>query len=229
MSLILIAVIAITVIISLVGFQDPMFFEKYKFNVGAIQNRKEYIRLLSAGFLHADYGHLFFNMFSLYLFSGTVISGTITEDGELVEGFGILGFLIIYFASMILGNLFSLYLYKSQSWYSAIGASGGVSGIVFAAIALYPFNGVGIFPIPFYIDGYIFGALYFSYSVYMMLNPNQNDNVGHAAHLGGAFFGLVYAVANQPEVAMGNALQLGIMAIPLIYMGYQVFVRKRIG
>lgn len=213
MPTILIAVIAITVIISLIGFQNPEFFEKYKFNVGAIQNRKEYIRLLSAGFLHADFGHLFFNMLTLYFFAPVVL-----------YVYGVQGFLIIYFASIIIGNLFSLYLYKRQSWYSAIGASGGVSGILFAAVAYAP-DEISVNFLP----GYLFGALYFGYSVYMMLNPRANDNIGHAAHLGGAAFGLVYAIALQPEVAMSNARYLLIMSLPLIYMGYEVFVKKRIG
>jgi len=224
---ILLIIIAITVVISIMGFQKIHFFEKYKFNVSAIQNRKEYIRLLSAGFLHADFGHLFFNMLSLYLFAGTVINGTFVKNGEYydkVEGFGVSGFLIIYFGAILLGNLFSLYLYKRQSWYSAIGASGGVSGIVFAAVALAP-NDVSINFLP----GFAFGALYFGYSVYMMLNPRPHDNIGHAAHLGGAAFGLVYAVALQPEVAMSNAFYLGVMSLPLIYMSYQVFVKKKIG
>lgn len=224
---ILLIIIAITVIISIMGFQNIQLFEKYKFNVSAIQNRKEYIRLLSAGFLHADWGHLFFNMLSLYLFAGTVINGTFAKNGEYydkVDGFGVLGFLIIYFTSIIIGNLFSLYLYKRQSWYSAIGASGGVSGIVFAAVALAP-NDVSINFLP----GFVFGALYFGYSVYMMLNPRPHDNIGHAAHLGGAAFGLVYAVALEPEIAMNNAVYLLVMSLPLIYMSYQVFVKKRIG
>ncbi len=218
MNPVLIGVIAITVIISLVGFQNPTFFEKYKFNVSAIQNRKEYIRLFSAGFLHADFTHLLFNMLTLYFFGPIV-----------VEAFGIAGFIIIYLGSIFLGNYFSLFLYKNQPWYSAIGASGGVSGILFAAIAIFPHIGIGFMFIPIPIPGYIFGALYFGYSVYMMLNPRANDNIGHAAHLGGAFFGLVYAIALQPQVAMSNALYLGIMSLPLIYMGYQVFVKKRIG
>ena len=120
-------------------------------------------------------------------------------------------------------------MYKRQGWYSAIGASGGVSGILFAAIAVYPQIGIYFFFIPIPIPGYIFGLLYFGYSVYMMLNPRQHDNIGHAAHLGGAFFGLVYAVATLPEMAIKNALYLGIMALPLIYMSYMVFVKKRIG
>lgn len=181
-------------------------------------NRKEYVRLISSGFLHADIMHLVFNMLTLYFFGPVVI-----------QGFGNLGFLLIYFGSILLGNMFSLFVYQKQPWYSAIGASGGVSGILFASIALIPHLEIYMFFIPIGIPGYIFGLVYFSYSVYMMLNPNQHDNIGHAAHLGGAFFGLLYAVAIQPQSAMANALYIGIMALPLIYLAYEIFVRKRIG
>jgi membrane associated rhomboid family serine protease len=215
---ILIVIIAITAIISFVAPNGSSNFEKYKFSVGAILNKKEYIRLLSAGFLHADIMHLVFNMLTLYFFGPVVI-----------QGFGNLGFLIIYFGSILLGNIFSLFIYKKQPWYSAIGASGGVSGILFASIAMIPNIGIYMFFIPIPIPGYIFGLVYFGYSVYMMLNPRQHDNIGHAAHLGGAFFGLVYAVANQPQEAMANSLYIGIMALPLIYLSYEIFVRKRIG
>lgn len=218
MSSVLLIVIAATAVFSFIAFNNQALFEKYKFNVGAILQRKEYIRLLSAGFLHADLMHLLFNMMTLYFFGPIV-----------VEAFGITGFLIVYFGSILLGNIFSLYLYQNQAWYSAIGASGGVSGILFASIAMIPDLGIYFFFIPIAIPGYIFGFLYFAYSVYMMLNPKHNDNIGHAAHLGGAFFGLVYAVGLQPERAVQNALFLGIMALPLIYMAYMVFVKKKIG
>lgn len=218
MSSVLLIVIVVTAIISFIAFNNQNIFEKYKFNVGAILRNKEYIRLLSAGFLHGDLMHLLFNMMTLYFF-GPIVN----------QAFGDFGFLMIYFGSILLGNLFSLYLYKNQSWYSAIGASGGVSGILFASIAMIPDLGIYFFFIPIPIPGYIFGFLYFAYSVYSMLNPRQQDNIGHAAHLGGAFFGLIYAVALQPERAIENALFLGIMSIPLIYMAFQVFVKKRIG
>ena len=218
MSPVLLIIIIATAIFSYVGFTNHQLFEKYKFNVGAILQKKEYVRLISAGFLHGDMMHLLFNMMTLYFF-GPIVN----------EAFGDFGFLMIYFGSILLGNLFSLYLYKNQSWYSAIGASGGVSGILFASIAMIPDLGIYFFFIPIPIPGYIFGFLYFAYSVYSMLNPRQHDNIGHAAHLGGAFFGLIYAVALQPERAIENALFLGIMSIPLIYMSIQVFVKKRIG
>lgn len=215
---ILILCIIITAIISFVAFNNPGITEKYKFSVGSILNRKEYIRLLSSGFLHADIMHLVFNMMTLYFFGPIVI-----------QAFGNIGFAIVYLGSILLGNFLSLYIYQKQPWYSAVGASGGVSGILFASIAMNPQIGIYIFFIPIPVKGYIFGLLYFGYSVYMMLNPKQHDNIGHAAHLGGAFLGLIYAVATAPDIAMHNALYLGIMSLPLVYLGYEIFVRKRIG
>ncbi|UFH32820.1 rhomboid family intramembrane serine protease [Chryseobacterium sp. C-71] len=215
---ILFITIAITAIISFIAFNNQVIFEKYKFNVGAIRNKKEYLRLLSAGFLHADIMHLLFNMMTLYFFGPVIL-----------EGFGTVGFIIIYIGSILLGNIFSLFIYQKQPWYSAIGASGGVSGVLFAAIAMAPNMSLYLFFIPIPIPGFIFGLLYFGYSVYMMLNPKQWDNLGHAAHLGGAFFGLVYAIANQPEAAIENSLFIGIMALPLLYLSYEIFIKKRIG
>ena len=215
---IVILFIAITAVISFVAFNNPDITEKYKFNVGAILHRKEYIRLLSAGFLHADIMHLVFNMLTLYFFAPIVM-----------QVFGNMGFIIVYLGAILLGNFLSLYIYQKQPWYSAVGASGGVSGILFASIALMPDMGIYMFFIPIAIPGYIFGLAYFGYSVYMMLNPSPHDNIGHAAHLGGAFLGLVYAVVNAPETAMHNGFYIGIMSLPLLYLAYEIFIRKRIG
>jgi len=215
---ILILFIAITAIISFIAFNNPAITEKYKFSVGAILHKKDYIRLLSSGFLHADIMHLVFNMLTLYFFAPIVI-----------QGFGNIGFIIVYLGAILLGNFLSLYIYQKQPWYSAVGASGGVSGILFASIALIPDLKIYLFFIPIGIPGYIFGLIYFGYSVYMMLNPRAHDNIGHAAHLGGAFLGLIYAVIDAPEHAMQNGIYIGIMSLPLIYLGYEIFVRKRIG
>ncbi len=221
MDTFLLIIIAATAIISFVAFSNREMFEKYKFNVGAILQRKEYVRLISAGFLHADLMHLLLNMYVLYMFGQPVL-----------QIFGTFGFLIIYFGSILTGNLFSLYIYKHQYWYSAVGASGGVSGIIFASVAMFPdVINIGIIFLPpeLSVPGFIFGFLYFGYSVYMMLNPRDQDNVGHAAHLGGAVLGLVYTVLSNPQKAIENALFLAVMALPLIYMSYMVFVKKKIG
>lgn len=92
--------IAITVIISIIAMNNREVFEKYKFNIGAIKYNKEYIRMISAGFLHADFFHLLFNMYTLYIFSPIILST-----------FGTFSFLAIYLGSIIAGNLFCMYLY----------------------------------------------------------------------------------------------------------------------
>lgn len=221
MPSLLLLIIVITCGISIYGFQNQAFFEKYKFNVGAVQHRKEYIRLLSAGFLHGDFMHLFFNMYVLYAFGPMVIGA-----------FGLYNFLIIYIGSIFFGNLFCLFIYKKVSYYSAIGASGGISGIIFAAVALDPVNikiGIIFLPPELSLPGFVFGLLYFGYSVYMMLNPKQWDNLGHAAHLGGAAFGLLYAIIFHLDLVIENAQYLGIMSLPLLYLAYQIFSKKKIG
>lgn len=201
MSISFIIILIATIAMSYYGFNNATFFNRYMFNVGAVQ-KGDYVRLISSGFLHANWEHLIFNMISLFFFYEVVTDSM----GELL-------FVLIYFGSMLLGNVFSLQIYKRQSYYSAIGASGAVSGIIFTAIALYP-KAIKVNFLP----GWLFGALYFGYSVFMMFNPQKGDNLGHTAHIGGALFGLAVVVLYAPTIVVHNALYLGIMALPLVYM-----------
>ena len=193
-----------TIGISMYGFNNPSFFERYMFNIRAVQGG-DYIRLISSGFLHASWEHLIFNMISLYFFQDLII-----------YSLGIFIFLLIYLGSIIVGNLFSFYIYRHQPYYSAIG---GVSGIIFACIAIEPNLRVNFIP------GWLFGTIYFGYSVYRMLNPRVGDNVGHAAHLGGAIFGLIIIIISAPSVVFQHAIYLGIMGLPLAYMGYKLLAK----
>ena len=198
------SILILTIGISYYGFSQEAFFRRYMFNVKAVQGG-DYLRLLSAGFLHAGWEHLIFNMISLFFFHRIIIKAM---------GAGV--FMLIYLGAIVLGNLFCLYLYRKQPYYSAIGASGGVSGIIFAAIALMPQLRVNFIP------GWLFGTIYFGYSVYQMLHPREGDNVGHAAHLGGAVFGILVIGLFEPLLILEHALYLGIMALPLGYMGYRL-------
>ena len=203
MSISFIIILIATIAMSYYGFNNATFFNRYMFNVGAVQ-KGDYVRLISSGFLHANWEHLIFNMISLFFFYEVVTDSM----GELL-------FVLIYFGSMLLGNVFSLQIYKRQSYYSAIGASGAVSGIIFTAIALYP-KAIKVNFLP----GWLFGALYFGYSVFMMFNPQKGDNLGHTAHIGGALFGLAVVALYAPTVVVHNALYLGIMALPLVCLLY---------
>ena len=146
-NLVVILIIIANVLFSMKGFDDYHFFEKYKFQIHKI-SIGEKIRMISAGFLHADWMHLGFNMYALYLFGGIVSSML-----------GIFSFLLIYFGSLLAGNLYTYFYHKDEPYYSAIGASGAVSGIVYASILLFPdMKLLLFFAIP--MPGYVFGVGY---------------------------------------------------------------------
>lgn len=210
MNQVVLGLIVANVLMSYKGINDRSFIEKYKFQVGAIQ-KGDKIRLLSSGFLHADYIHLGFNMYALYLFSGTVI-------GSL----GVFSFLLIYFGSLFIGNLVSMYYHKNEPYYSAVGASGAVSGILYSSILLYPDMTLIMLPIPFPIPGYVFGVGYLLYSIYGM--KKQLGNVGHSAHLGGAIGGFGLTLILYPQIYFQNQLMVFLLAIPIVLL--VVFEKK---
>lgn len=210
MSQVVLILIIANVLVSIKGFGDTAFFDKYKFQVGKIQ-AGEKIRMLTSGFLHADWLHLGFNMYALYLFGKYVLIN-----------FGTTNFLLIYFGSLLAGSLYSLQRNKKKPFYSAIGASGAVSGIIFSAIMLYPNMELIMLPIPIPLPGYVFGIGYLLYSIYGM--KKQLGNIGHSAHLGGAMGGYILTLLLKPSVINNN--QLMIIAMGVIIGGLLFFEDK---
>ncbi|WP_299249140.1 rhomboid family intramembrane serine protease [uncultured Aquimarina sp.] len=214
LDVVVIVIILANVLISLKGLNDFSFFERYKFNIGGIR-RGEQLRMLASGFLHVDIMHLFFNMFTLYFFAPDVI-----------ENLGNVQFLIIYFGSLLLGNLFSLFFHKDEYHYSAVGASGAVSGVLYSSILIFPEKKLYFAFLPFEnfgIKGYLFGVAYLLYSIYGM--KNRTGNIGHDAHFGGAVGGYIITLIFAPFLFKENLLMIGLLAIPIIIL----FVMQRLG
>ena len=197
-------IIIANVLVSMKGFSDYTFLNTYKFQIGKIVSGEK-IRMLTSGFLHVDWAHLGFNMYALYLFGG-IVAGIL----------GIPDFLIIYFLSLLGGNLYSLKYHKNESFYSAVGASGAVSGIIYASILLYPEMELYLFFIPIPIPGYIFGVGYLLYSIYGM--KKQIGNVGHSAHLGGAIGGFAITLLLNPSLFSTNTFMVSLLAVPIILL-----------
>ena len=205
MSQVVMLIIAANVLFSMKGFKDLSFFNKFKFQIGALK-QGEYIRLLTSGFLHVDTAHLIFNMLTLYFFADHVIYSV-----------GISSFLAIYFASLLFGGLFALNYHKENMYYSSVGASGAVMGIIYAAIMLYPGMTLNFILLPFIpIPGYVFGLGYLIYSVYGM--KKSLGNIGHSAHLGGAIGGFVLTLILSPNVLSDNMSMVLILGIPIILL-----------
>ncbi len=206
-----IAIIAVNVLVSLKGFNDTSFFERYKFGIGAIKaGQKE--RMLTSGFLHVDMSHLFMNMFTLYFFADVVISR-----------FGPTKFVGIYFISLVAGSLLAMFFHKNEPYYSAVGASGAVTGILYAAILLYPDMRLGIMFIPIPLPAYVLGIGYLLYSIYGM--KNRVGNIGHTAHFGGAIGGYVTTLLFKPDLLVTDTMVVILLAIPILIL----FVMEKLG
>lgn len=197
-------IIAANVLFSYKGFQDYAFFEKYKFNISAVQYGEK-IRLLSAGFLHVDWTHLLFNMITFYFF-----------EGVITRSLGSFSMLLIYFGSLLFGNILTLYFHKKEPYYSAVGASGAVTGILYAAILLNPDMNLYMFFIPIPIPAYLFGIGYLLYSIYGM--KSRSDNIGHTAHFGGAVGGYVLTLLLAPYILQENLIMAGLLAVPIVLL-----------
>ncbi|PRP66572.1 rhomboid family intramembrane serine protease [Nonlabens agnitus] len=205
-DLVTIAIIAITCIISFKGFQDLEFFDKYKFNIYGIQ-RGEHFRFFTSGFLHLDLQHLFVNMLTLYFFANIVVSSL-----------GDVSFVILYIVSLLGGNFLSYLFHKDEYHYSAIGASGAVSGILYSSILLFPEMMIyGIIP------GYVFGIGYLVYSIYGI--KNRVGNIGHDAHFGGAVAGYATTLIYDYRIILSEPITVIALLIPIIIL----FVLMKLG
>lgn len=204
MDIFLLAIIGANILISYKGFNDLSFFRKNEFHIGSIRAGEQF-RMVSSGFLHGDWAHLFFNMFSLYMFGPEVISS-----------FGALSFVLIYFVSLVAGSLLTLSFHNNDINYRAFGASGAVTGIVYSAILLHPDMSLYLFFIPIPIPGYIFGIGYLLYSIYGM--KANNDNIGHVAHFGGAIGGYATTLIKEPSMFVDNTFMVVVLAIPIVLL-----------
>lgn len=210
-GLITLAIIIVNFVVSYRGLKDHSFFARYSFEVEKILVYKQYKRLITSGFLHVSWLHLAFNMISLYFFSGSV------EDY-----LGGINYLVIYFASLVGGNLFSLLIHKNHPDYSAVGASGAVGGIIFASIALFPGMQIGLFGLLF-IPGWLYGLIFVLSSIYGI--KSRSDNIGHEAHLAGALTGLIIAILIQPSSLINNYVTILLIIVPSIVFIFFIFKR----
>lgn len=189
---IVILMIGVIVAVSVYGFSNPMVVNKLQFNAWKVAENKEYYRLISHALVHGSWMHLIINMFVLYSFGNAVaymFPFYLGINGDL-------GFLLLFVTSIPLASIYSLFKEKGNYYYNAVGASGGVTAIVFATIFLEPYNMIYVYFIP--MPGILFGIIYLAYTKYMA--GKNMDNVGHDAHFWGALFGFFFPVLFRPEL-----------------------------
>jgi membrane associated rhomboid family serine protease len=190
-SITLLIIIA-TTIISISGFSNQRLIDDLIFYPPAVK-RGQWYRFFSCGLIHADVGHLLFNMFALYIFgAGQNKSGV---EFQFIEIFGQSGkwiYLLMYVLALA-ASLIPTYSRNIDNYhYRSLGASGAVSAVVFAKILFEPIRGIGLFFIPVFIAGFLFGIIYLLVSGW--LDKKGGGNINHSAHIFGAIFGVGFTI-----------------------------------
>ena len=180
----------IAVILSIKGFSDPFFVEKYLFIPYRVKHNKEYYRFISHAFLHGDPGHLIFNMIALFSF-GKYIEDvfTITANNPIL---GKVFFILYCILAIISASLISYYRHKNNFNYRSLGISGLTSAIIFSYIMWNPSGEIMFIFIPFPIKAWIFGLIYLAFEIYS--DRNRKTGIAHDAHIAGAVFGILFAL-----------------------------------
>jgi len=189
-----IIIVMVTCAISYLAMQNGKLRTQLIFHPATIKRHNQWYRFLSSGFIHADFLHLAINMFVLWSF-GTAVEQRLYP--AFLGGNATLKFLILYFGGIVVASYPSYQRHQNNHNYSALGASGGVSAVVFAAIVFYPWQNLylyGAVPIPQILGG----AAYLYYSWYQ--DKRGTDNIGHMAHFAGAVWGMVFTCAMNPEL-----------------------------
>ncbi|MDF9798269.1 membrane associated rhomboid family serine protease [Catalinimonas alkaloidigena] len=194
MDSITIILIVISVAASLYAWNKPEVMYKWIFNPYSVYTKQEYWRFITSGFIHQDYMHLFFNMFTLYFF------GSVIEQyyAYLFGGtLGIVLFVGMYLVAIVISDVATYIKHREDPSYNSLGASGGVSAVVFSAIMFDPTSKIYLFGL-IGIPGFILGALFLLYSY--QRSKQMRDRINHDAHLYGALFGVIFTVIIEPNV-----------------------------
>lgn len=181
--------IAVTVLVSWLAFERPALLERLILWPPAIDRKKQYDRLLTHGFIHADWSHLLFNMITLYFF-GRVIERVMSE---LI---GPLGFVLFYLSAIVIAILPTYLRHRHDPQYRSLGASGAVSAVLFAFILLQPWSLIIVFVLP--LPAILYAVAYVAYSFWM--DKRGGDNINHSAHLSGAIYGVLFMLLMEPRV-----------------------------
>lgn len=185
-------ILLLTCVISFSAFSNEKVINDLIFYPTAITNHNQWYRFITCGFIHADFMHLAFNMYTFYLFGGMVEEAFTMIYGEMGKAL----YIIMYLTSLVVCLLPTYFAHRNNYYYRSLGASGAVSAVIFIGIFLNPTMGMGIFPIPFHIPAFIFGPLYLGISAY--LAKKGHGNINHSAHIWGAVYGIVFlAVTSQ--------------------------------
>ena len=178
-------ILVITIIVSVIGLSSPKVVERSLLRPYQVARGTGYAGLITSGFVHADIGHMIFNLITFYSFGF-----------KLEPVIGTTAFVVLYFSSMLVAGLGTVFQHRNEPDYASLGASGAILGVLFASIIYFPRQSLYILPLPIPIPAPLFAVGYLAYSWYS--SRNRRGNINHDAHLFGALAGIVFVLLTDP-------------------------------
>lgn len=188
MPIVTLLLLAVTAFVSWRAFNDRVLLDRLILWPPAIDRHRQYERLLTHGFIHADMQHLLFNLITLFFFGRAI-------EPVFVERIGMPGFLLFYLSAVVVAILPTYLRHRHDSQYRSLGASGAVSAVLFSYILFAPWSLIFVFFIP--VPAIVYAVAYIGYSIWM--DHRGSDNVNHSAHLWGAAYGMLFTLAMEPR------------------------------
>jgi len=185
-------IFALTILISAIGLKSPRVIDRMILRPYRLVRNREYERLITSGFVHADLGHLIFNLITFYFFAFA-----------LEQVIGTVRFVVLYFVGLILSDLGTYFKNRNNPEYASLGASGAILAVMFASIIYFPSQSLFLFPIPVPIPAPLFAVGYLAYSYWQ--SRVSRGRINHDAHFGGALTGLAFVALTDPEAYRGLA------------------------
>jgi membrane associated rhomboid family serine protease len=182
-------IVALTCVVSFIAFSNRALLDRLILWPPAVTRQRQYDRLLTCGFVHADFGHLLFNMFTFFSFGAYM-------ERLFTPRIGSVGYALFYAAGIVVSALPSYLRHRDDANYRSLGASGAVSAVLFAFILIRPWSMILVFAFP--VPAIVFALLYLGYTIYM--DRRQTDRINHSAHLWGAIWGITFTIVLEPRV-----------------------------
>lgn len=182
--------IAITGLVSWMAFNNRKLADRLILWPPAIDRHKQYDRLVTYGFIHADFGHLLFNMITLFFFGRSIEKIMLGITGQWWV------YPLFYLAALVVSILPTYLKNQKNPNYMSLGASGAVSAVLFAFILVSPWTLIFVVFIP--APAILYAVFYVGYSIWM--DKKGSDNVNHSAHLAGAAFGVMFMLFMEPSL-----------------------------
>lgn len=187
------ALIVITIIVSVLAIQNRLWMAKLQFNAYLVKHSNQWYRVITHAFVHSGWMHLAVNMWVLFLFGGASESAFEMYRGSA----GIFVFVALYLGGILFSTLSAYRRHQDDFNYNAVGASGAVSAVLFSSIYFSPTTDLYLMFIPIPIPAVLFGIGYLALEWY--LDKKSNDFIAHDAHFWGATFGFAYSILMAPD------------------------------